>query len=141
MLTSLFMKTTMCIGATFIVEQPQSSLLFNYPPIQQTLQRAKAQKAAFAMRDFLGDSQKQLVLWGTAGFIVTFQAVAQRRSTTSRSSNLTTLASHSGKSFTGKTNELKKSSGYTRSMAVAMALSMAGLAADAVVFHMSKLKL
>ena len=125
----------------YVLEQPQSSLLFVYPPINEILSNTAAMQVSFAMRDFNGESHKQLILQGNGGFLKQFEGLVQLRKAKRTKRVLTPLTSQSGKSFTDHSDALKKSSGYTRSMSVGMALAIAGLSASWIDAEMSRLAL
>ena len=133
-LTGLLMKLAHSLGIQYVVEQPMSSLLFQFEPVLNALATTQAMGIAFQMSTFQGTSPKPLRLKGTASFLRVFDAVAKARckAVAKAKDRLTTMVRRKDgtKSFTGKQASLTESSGYTRSFGMALALGYSGRSAE-----------
>ena len=116
-----------------------TSLLFNFRPVDLAIEGSL--KVSLAMGRFAGASTKQLILRGTAEQLNTLKEVAYLRKKSVASGSSSQLVHKKGKTFTGNLKELQKSSGYTRSFAVAVSLCLLGLSAEVVHQHLSALNL
>ena len=130
-LSSYLAWTAHLLGLHVVIEQPVSSLLFSYGPISCLIHGIKATSVSFGMSTFEGSTPKPLLLKGTGQFLQTFDAVSkiQRKTVKKPQERLVTVGkkrSNGQACFTGKSNELTKSSGYTQAFGRAMALSFLG---------------
>ena len=135
-LSALLIKTTKVLCMTFTLEQPCSSLLFQYPSMMKALAWANASTASCFMSAFGGESPKPLTIKGNPPWLNEFSLVAKalNKKTASPSTRLTTRKTHSDgrKSFTGLSKALTASSGYTKQCGNAMALCALGNSSNEV---------
>ena len=126
--TALLAQLAYALHIYYVVEQPQSSILFRYQPIAKVLKETSASTVAFRMANFQGDSPKPLRLQGTGAWMQTFAEVNKYRQSLMLAipSKRLVVSSSSGQ-FTGISKELQASSGYTRSMGTAIAFSYLGM--------------
>ena len=132
---ALTIRTAAVLGVMFVVEQPMSSMLWSYPAMFSALSFTKASTKFMRMSSFCGSSPKPLVLKTTAPFMDEFEKIhsLRKRRDTHTMQRLATVDTHNGrKRFTGKQKTLKKSSGYTRCMGLAVAYTFAGMRAEDV---------
>ena len=137
-LTALIITTATALSIVYTIEQPASSLLFSYDAVKKALQLTKAKRISMWMARLAGESPKPLVLCGTGSFLDTFQEVNDQRKHCGKCAKRR-LTEKSNGSFTGKARALKQSSGYTRCMGVAVALSYNGTPANQVLRELSSL--
>ena len=84
---ALIIRTVTALGIDFIVEQPMSSLLFNYPAIRNALKDCGGIGISFMMAAYCGESPKPLLLKGSAKFLHTFAAVANNEADQGNAAN------------------------------------------------------
>ena len=131
--SALLAKLAYVLNIYYVIEQPQSSILFRYPPLAKVLDETSATAIAFRMGDFGGDSPKPLRLLGTAGvWIQTFSKVSKYRQSLHLKSPSKRLTVCKDGQFTGISSEMRASSGYTPSMGTALAFSYLGMDSAAV---------
>ena len=121
--SALFIITANLLKIFIAIEQPTSSLLFEYAPMKNALRCAMAQPIAMMMQWFDGATPKPLRIFSNAPCIDGLKKkIAARRMKASKcTSRLANTDCKGG--FTGKARELKESSGYTRSFGEAWAAS------------------
>ena len=122
-LTALFARTTVALRMRFVVEQPQTNLLFKYPPMARALAAVAAVTVAFKMEVFNGESPKPWSLNGSGILLDVFRVVASKRAPTRTTGRLmhSKRVPYRRVRCSGKLDELTASNGYTRCMGVAMA--------------------
>ena len=130
-LTALLFETACLLSIHPVIEQPQSSLLFHYKPVESVLNKFEAMHIAFQMAAFGGSSPKPLIIRGVGRFLQVFKDVYIRRKATA-STTTQRLTTHKGKAFTGHRSDLTQSSSYTRTFGIAMTLCFKGLSAREV---------
>lgn len=134
---ALVIRTLRAIDVDFIIEQPVSSMLFHYEPIRSLV--AGTFTVPFQMQNFCGDTPKPLILKGSPAWLQTFSSVAQLRHGSNIAIDRLTVPgrkSDGTNTFSGKTKHLKRSSGYTYSMGVAIACCYLGESPNQVLSHM-----
>ena len=139
LITSYLMISAAAMGIFPILEQPQSSLLFRYPPIAKALLQCKCHHVAVRIAAFGGSSPKPLILKGSGVFMKTFEEVYHLRKGRPSASASGRLAVHTKGGFTGKKDMLTESSSYTRAFGLAMAWSFLGLSADDICKNLDRL--
>lgn len=137
-LTALIILTATALSIAYTIEQPASSLLFSYRAVKNALELTKATRVSMWMARLAGESPKPLILHGTGSFLDTFQDVNDRRKQCGKGANRRLTHKVNGQ-FTGQAHALKASSGYTRCMGVAVALSYVGLSSSQVLKELSGL--
>ena len=125
--TAMLAELVSCLGISYVVEQPQSSILFHYRPLADVLTRTNALTIPFRMCNFRGDSPKPLRLKGTGMWLKTFLKVNAVRQKGQPKPVKRLVVQNAAGRFAGIKNMLTASSGYTRSMGTALALSYLGM--------------
>ena len=127
-ISAFVIRTARALGIDYILEQPVSSLLFQYPPMVQALKDCTS--CHIWMSAFGADSPKPLMLKGSASQILeTIGEVSkQRRRKCPLQTHLAkaSVDSRGVKRFTGKRSLLQASSAYTREMGLAVAYAHLG---------------
>ena len=72
-LTALLFETACLLSIHPVIEQPQSSLLFHYKPVESVLNKFEAMHIAFQMAAFGGSSPKPLIIRGVGRFFAGVQ--------------------------------------------------------------------
>ena len=138
---SYLAKTAYACKVYFVFEQPQSSLLYTYPPMQATLRYCEALTCHMWMGAFKGETAKPLVLKGTAPWLRSvFPAVCRALWAARPSKKLATLAKSGTDAvgnlrFTGDSKALRASSAYTSAFGEAIGLAHRGHDAQYIVSH------
>ena len=68
-----------CLGLHVVIEQPLSSILFNYAPMQALIGNANLQRATVQLGGFGAASQKPLQLWGTVPWLLQLAQDSKQR--------------------------------------------------------------
>ena len=123
-LSAYLIKTARALGHSFTLEQPNSSLLFDFTPMSLALDSAPI--IAFSMGEFGGSSPKPLRLCGTVPWLRQLRALYLARKA-KVAAPAHRLAKHSATGFTGNTQDLEESSGYTEAFGIAVAMSHLGV--------------
>ena len=110
---ALAVQACIALGLVIMIENPLSSLLFEYAAIKQVLLEAGATKIAVALGKIGQGSLKPLQIWGTARWCRELEAAiaAGERSTSSSSSQLSVRV-HNG--WTGVPDAMDSSREYPR---------------------------
>ncbi len=95
----------------YVIEQPQTSLLFIHPALATALQETRAERVAVNLGQCGASSQKPLALWGTAPWLQRLAGVVRRRSMVSHPRRLT---ERRGAHVNGKKSDLGASAAYPR---------------------------
>mmetsp|Transcript_155014 Transcript_155014/g.269612 ORF Transcript_155014/g.269612 Transcript_155014/m.269612 type:complete len:298 (-) Transcript_155014:52-945(-) len=104
------LECCIALGIYFVVEQPVSSLLFEWPPIATALLHGHARRISFSLAKFGAASLKPLQLYSNVPWLYTLEAIA---GATSIPSSLVSLASSSaGGSWTGNKSAMAESATY-----------------------------
>jgi len=104
-----------CLGLHVVIEQPLSSILFDYAPMQALIAKTRMQRATVQLGGFGAASMKPLQLWGTVPWLPQLaQASKQRQKSAKPGEKLThTRTDNLGRAnVTGKKAALKESSAY-----------------------------
>eukprot|EP00971_Amphidinium_carterae_P352320 6492546-Amphidinium_carterae.1 len=111
-LLALLMRLCIKLGVYFLVEQPESSLLFSHPDVASVMAEYSfcIYEAKFPMAAFGGSSRKPTVLVGTTPWLADLVRFAQTRSLKNR--ELTRLAIVKNGRVTGKRAQLQESAAY-----------------------------
>ena len=144
-LCSLLARTAYACRVYFIFEQPQSSLLYKYRPVQETLSHCGAVTCHVWMGAFDGETPKPLVLKSTAPWLGSvFQIVcselhkAMPRKARTVHLCKSQLTANGTKRFTGVKNALRSSAAYTAAFGEAIGLAHRGHDATHILSHISK---
>ena len=144
---ALLARTAYSCSVYFVFEQPQSSLLYTYPPMQEMLRYCQAVSCHLWMGAFGGESAKPLMLKGTAPWLQsTFPAVChalwhgRAKSSNSKLQLANMKINASGKrQFNGNPKALKASSAYTMSFGEAVGMAQKGHDASYIISHVRKI--
>ena len=104
-----------CLGLHVVIEQPLSSILFNYAPMQALIGNTNLQRATVQLGGFGAASRKPLQLWGTVPWLSQLaHASTQRQKSAKPGEKLSvTRTDNLGRQVvTGKKAALKESSAY-----------------------------
>ena len=136
-IASYIILTAEVLNLHWVIEQPQSSLLFAYDSMKDAIAKTSAQRVAFFMVAFGGESKKPLQLRGTGPWMGTFAKAAQglMKTAPKRDAILTdvTIDATGRRRFQGRPTELQRSSAYTREMGKAIAMAMKGETAETII--------
>lgn len=117
------------LGLLYVIEQPGTSVLFDWLPLLRILARTKARRGVGHMIGFGGTSMKTLRFRGTVPWLESLECLSKsmRRHAAPASTALVEVRTlQSGRaSITGKRKELKDSGAYTRAFAEAVATRQA----------------
>eukprot|EP00969_Alexandrium_andersonii_P264781 11703050-Alexandrium_andersonii.AAC.1 len=111
------MKLAHVLQIGYVVEQPEqpaSSWLFQFEPVQRVLASTKALSIAVRMSRCEGASPKPLRLKGTLAFLKVFGAVAKSPNLSKACDRLVTAGKRKAgrQCFTGEADSLTESSGH-----------------------------
>jgi hypothetical protein len=104
-----------CLGLHVVIEQPLSSILFDYAPMRALIHKTGMQRATVQLGGFGAASRKPLQLWGTVPWLSQLaQASTQRQKSAKPGEKLsvTTTDNLGRQNVTGKKAALKESSAY-----------------------------
>ena len=104
-------QTCYALGVPYIIEQPRTSLLFTYPPMEAMLRSTRARRVAVDLGKAGATSQKPLALWGTAPWLERLAGIVRRRPALSQPRRLT---EKKGRFVNGKKIALGRSAAYPR---------------------------
>lgn len=111
------------LGLQILVEQPLSSILFDYAPMRNVLTATGSTRIAIHLDGFGACSQKPLQLRGTAPWLEELRRLSQQRRKRAEPQEQLTVVhtSSSGRrSVTGKREALKASSSYPPAFGMAV---------------------
>ena len=109
-------RLAFCLGIYYVIEQPSTSVFWSWLPTMELLCETAAQRISFNLSAFGADTQKRLVLHGTAPWLRQLQDFAAARPSrpAQAESLVTTRVDPSGETkVTGKRKRLKESQAYT----------------------------
>jgi len=104
-------RTCYALGVQYVIENPRSSVLFTYPPIEAMLRATDARSVAVDLGRAGATSPKPLVLWGTACWLDRLAGTIRRRPALSQPRRLTEAT---GRFVNGKKTDLEHSAAYPR---------------------------
>ena len=118
-------RTCHTLGLYYVLEQPASSLLFNYEPISAVLADTRAQSVSVELGRAGAMTPKPLRLMGTAPYLIRLAGIVRRRSMVTRARALTR---REGGWVNGERGALRLSSSYPRTFCCIVARLHADLA-------------
>jgi hypothetical protein len=71
-------RTCDALGVHYVMEQPLTSVLPEFPPVEKALMATKAACIKFPLCKFGASSQKPMQFWGTAPWLQQLRAIAER---------------------------------------------------------------
>ena len=119
------------VGCLVSVEQPMTSLLFEFGPVKAAMAYSGARMVAVQMSNFCGDTTKPLKLMGNGPHLTKLRQVNTSRSKFVNKCEKK-LVTRDGDKFSGKRCDLSASSSYTRTFGIAFALCLTDLDAQGV---------
>ena len=105
------MRVCHALGVFYVVEQPRTSLLFDYSPMRSALDETTALHVALNLGQAGATSQKPLTLWGTAPWLRSLAGTIRRRPMLSTTRPLT---DRRGGTVNGRKAALSASASYPR---------------------------
>ena len=114
------------LGLQFVIEQPLTSVLFDYWPVRRVFARHHEKRISLSLQSFGAQSQKMLELWGTTLWLHDLQQYAQWLRNyippAAETLCLKSVSTVNGRPcITGKKQKLKDSSAYPHAFGVAVA--------------------
>ena len=104
-----------CLGLVVVLEQPLTSELFSYPPMQRAIWDIGASRVQVWLDAFGATSQKPLQLWGNAPWLGSLEKLSRalhRNAQPTERLTTQTTRDDGTKSVTGRTGAMKDSSAY-----------------------------
>ena len=125
-------RTCHALGVYFVVEQPNTSLLFDYEPMALALSETRARRAFVELGRAGARTAKPLCLVGTAPYLARLAAIAKRRPMVTPGRALTT---RKGGWVNGEREALQQSSSYPRTFCCLVARQHADLIGHVIPDH------
>ena len=144
---ALIMQMAPALEIYPVLEQPKTSLVFHFGPVESVLRTLHVSRIALNLSAFQGSAVKPLILQGCGKFLYTLRQVFQIRkralSNTRPLAERGPLQSFSGSTrlFSGNKLWLRESAAYTRSFGVAVALCFLGWSAEDVHCELLRMQL